>query len=227
MSWINSIKDDTPEDPWGANMSLPSAPRCPTKYMRFYLPYGQSTEVIFLTAKPEVVIWEHQVTVGNDRRNYATCLRHLNQECPLCSQHPTVRAGVKTYRAALFSVIHLTQFELKKGDRAGTIIKNPKLFLVAKEAPYEILGRRAKKLAEKDLTLRGAKFTFTRSTAKTSANVGDDIQFEEMVDLDQYEDTTELNYEELFKPDPELVKAYLQSLSSFSGAAQGSERIPF
>lgn len=231
MSWIEEAVEATKKTGWDSDLSS-DKPKCPSRFLRFWMPKGANTKLVFLTDEPRVVIWEHQIKLRDDYRNWATCLRHLKIDCPLCQvTHP----NIKTYRVGMFTVIDRTVYTIKKGDRAGEEVKDQKRLLAVKGVSWEILALRAKKRHEKGESLRGAQFDVTRGKGEKSHNIGDDFEFDCMADLAEFKDTTELDYETLLKPDPELVKAYLLSLNALGDYTEAAnddtdetvQRLPF
>lgn len=231
MSWLDPVQNEMSSQGWDADLSGPVHIKCATKWNRFWLPYSSQASIVFLTAKPTVVVWEHSVKIGKDFRNYATCLRHLKMTCPLCELSDQ---RVKVYRAGLFTVIDRRSYELKHGERAGQTVSNQKRLFVAKKDTWEILARRAKAREEAGQSLRGAEYNVSRGSDKKCPGVGNDFEFKAMVDLAEFPDNAELNYEELMKPDTALVREYLKALQAegpIGDAAvddlAGHDNIPF
>ena len=227
MSWIDAV----PKPTWETDMSGPRKVKCPSRYLRYWMKSGTSNKIVFITEEPQVVLWEHQIKLGKEYRNWCTCLRHLSVQCPLCE---IADQRVKLSKAGVFTIIDRSEYEIKKGDRAGEVVKDTKRLLMAKQSTWELIGRRAKKLKEKGFGLRGAEFTVTRGTTEKSPSVGDDFEFEGIVDLATFKDATEFDYEELLKPDPEAVKEVMDALKGTSldvghaeGHPQGNEKVPF
>jgi len=208
------------ESGWGVDMEEAGRVRCPTQNSRFWMPTGSEKTIVFLSAKPSLAFWEHSMKIGKSYRNFATCLAHDKMECILCA----LDSRVQKYKAVPFSIIDRSEYETKHGEKAGTKVKDTRRILVAKNQSWEKIARKAKKLEEDGNSLRMAEFRVYRSKDSKSPSTGDDFEFLRMVDPAEFEDTTEFDYNELFKPNPELVEKYvLQMKTLVGGGSEGGE----
>lgn len=178
---------------------------------RFRVPVGETREAVILDDKPDFFQYEHNLKDSDGRWSIFTgCVKDWDN-CPVCES-----AGRESYYAMYLSVLDLTPFETRNGD---TVEFSRKL-LVVKPAQHKKFMR----FYEKEGTLRGAIFEFTRDGDKDSS-IGNDIEFVEFMDEDelvehvrewkdkdgktQTEDCSEpYDYEQLFEePDTEHLRA--------------------
>ncbi len=179
---------------------------------RFYVPVGETREIIVVDEAPEVFVYEHNLP-GPDKkyRTYTPCIKE-DQNCPVCESQDK-----ESYYALMLTVIDLTPFETRSGDEVQF---SRKLMCVK-------IGQQKKFLRffQKNGSLRGAKFAMTRDGEKDAA-IGNDIEFLEFVeeeDLQTYTREWEdkdrkvhtencfevLDYDELF---PEVTEEELRAL---------------
>jgi hypothetical protein len=182
--------------------------------LRFWMPQGTEKKIIFLTDADQCpVLWEHQFQVHGDWKNWATCLKTLGKECPICRHAEVNKGQFARYKGVFFTVIDTSKFT----GRDGVEKSNLRKLLVAKQQTAEKLKKRAEKIeAKHSLGLRGALFEVTRTSADKSCNVGDDFDYEDHVDLDSFPESDELNYEEILAPDPDKAQKYIEMLSDSS-----------
>lgn len=174
--------------------------------LRFWLKKGASARLIFLTAVPSCVLWEHSPKIDGSFKFSTTCPKMLKQSCELCD------AGVYRYRAAFFTVIDTTVWVDKKGKSH----EFTKRLFVAKQSTWEKLQRQHKRREEKGQSLRGSLYTVTRGTSDTAPAVGEDFEFEEMIELGDLpvDLQTEFDYVKLLKPDAEQVKSLAKRVTA-------------
>ena len=143
------------------------------KKRRFWLPPDKSAIVTFLDS-PSFFIREHQLHIGGSWQNYETCLSDFDN-CPLDE------AGMKPSYVVAATIIDHTEFVLKKGPNAGTLIKNQKRLIVFKStARLKILKQKERK--EGDLTY--CQFEATRYTAK-ECSTSEDFQYIKTLTLEE------------------------------------------
>ena len=194
------MSEETPwwDTGWEANMEGEKNGSA-SNNLRFWLKKGSSAQLIFLTDVPQFVSWEHNPMIDGKFKNPVTCPKMMKQPCELCN------TGVYRYRAAFFTVIDTTEWT----DKKGKVHEFTKRLFVAKQSTWEKLQRQSKRRAEKGESLRGAVYTVTRGTADTAPAVGEDFEFEEMLDLNDLPEElrTEFDYGKLMKPDVDLVNS--------------------
>lgn len=192
--------------------------------MRYWMPKGSERKIIFLTDGdgpngPPPPIFEHNIKLGGSWRNWFTCLEPLGIPCPLC-QYANENDGFgRRYKAMYFTIIDTHEFEGRDGKKK----KNQKRLFVAKKDTVEILRRRFHDLAEMGKSLRGAIFKVYRTNSDKSAAVGEDFTYIGHADLDAFPDTTQFDYAEILKPDPEKVKKVITSLGGAVGGGGPKE----
>ena len=214
-SWLQSGID--------ADMSEPRKPSGDSSNNRYWMPKGESRTIIFLSSGVQeagdvATIYEHQMHLHGNWRNWHTCLEPAGQECPICKWQKE-HNEFKRYKGMFFSIIDTHEFT----DRSGTTRKNTKKILVAKRGTQEILQRKFLSRYENGETLRGAMFKVYRGTDSKSPAVGDDYEFQKMVDLSGFEDSEPHNWEEILRPDPDKVARAMSQLRSEKGIDDGSD----
>lgn len=179
------------------------------KKRRFWLPPDKSA-IFTMLDSPSFFYREHQLFIGGNWQNYETCLSDFDN-CPLDE------AGMKPSYVVAASIIDHTEFVLKRGPNAGTVIKNQKRLIVFKStARLKILKQKERR--DGDLTY--CQFEATRYTAK-ECSTSEDFQYIKTLTLEEvkaFAPTTMLgksgqqepvdpaewikpfNYAEVFKP---------------------------
>ena len=186
----------------GVETSMEGDPRSGGANIRYWMPPGSEKTVIFLSEGNDApVIWEHQYKQGNSYKNWSTCLQPLGMTCPLCAAADASKTSGR-YKGMFFSIIDCTEFT----DKGGNKRVNEKRILVAKASTADIIKRKYISRVDAGGGLRGAKFKIYRPKKDTSAAVGEDYEFIEMVDLAKFEDTTPFDLMEIAKPDPEKME---------------------
>lgn len=143
------------------------------KKRRFWLPPDKSA-VITLLDSPSFFFREHQLYIGGSWQNYETCLSDFDN-CPLDE------AGLKPSYVVACTIIDHTEFVLKRGPNAGTLIKDQKRLLVCKStARLKLLKQKERR--EGDLTY--CQFEATRYTAK-ECSTGEDFQYIKTLTLEE------------------------------------------
>lgn len=202
-------------------MNKPAVTRDETRNLRFWLRPNETRTVIFLTAKPEFCVWEHNVKINGKWGNHATCLKMIKQECALCL------AGEYASGVSVFTVIDLTEYTDKKGVKHEAT----KRLFVAKSETLSRLQHQIKKREEKDQSLRGAVYEIHRTEGDKIPRVGDDFEFQEMADLSALADTgidiVEFDYPTLFKPDPDRVETYAQAIGGSGSVGAGAKQVKY
>lgn len=150
---------------------------------RFWLDLEDNSEatITFLSGELdqygqfEARAWEHDGIQHANRYNQFLCTKD-QEPCPLCA------AGNKPYLATFLSCINHSPYTIKKGPKAGTVLKNRKMLYVAKPATVAILT----KLAIKRGGLTGCTFEISRHGDK-EPKVGSMFEFVQKSTLEQIE----------------------------------------
>lgn len=167
-----------------------------SRQRRVWLPVNAETKIVFLDGVP-FKFWEHQVPIDGDFRNWFTCLRNLDKEgCPLCDYSEKHRdaKGKAThgrYLVGMFNVIDRGEWT----DNDGNKHKDELKILPVK---ITMLKRFKKKADRYGGSLEGHEFIVSR-TGKKMANIGDDWEHTEEVDLKQFK-VDKFDFKEMFKP---------------------------
>jgi hypothetical protein len=153
---------------------------------RYFIPASelqQPKEVMFL--EPDCInAWQHHYKDNGRWGNWETCPRLTGIKdddgnpvpCPLCDKDDNVTTGL----LGMYTILDVTGWDTDKGHRMSIKILPAKSELVAK------LERRKIRLEKDGLNgLEGAIFTVVRDTAQ-SDNCGNDWQYEETVDLQEF-----------------------------------------
>ena len=148
LSWILGEGDD-------ADMVGDHVPT-KTGNLRYWMPKGQERKVIFLTDyEKSVVIWEHQLRLNGNWRNWFTCLEPLGVTCPICQYAEANDGQFRRYKGRFFSIIDTHEFK----DRSGATRSNVKKLMCCKKDTSEVLKRLSDDCKERDGNgLRGAMF---------------------------------------------------------------------
>ncbi len=188
--------------------------------MRFWLPRGEERRVIFLTDGNEAAkVWEHQVRLNGDWRNWFTSLKWCGIEPDPLLEFTEETGMFKRYNAFVFTVIDTHEFT----DRNGNKRKNLKKLFLAKKDTAEILKRLYLKRVDNDEGLRGAMFDVYRTNSDKSASVGEQFEFVKMVDIDSLEDSEPYDIGEIFAPDPDAVSDAVRQLRFEHGVVKDSK----
>ena len=182
---------------------------------RFWMPKGETRKIIFLSSgagDDVATVFEHQLNIYKNWRNWHTCLEPAGVECPICKFNRE-HNQFKRYKGMFFSIIDTTEFT----DKSGNSRKNLKKILCAKRGVAEIIKRKYLSRYENDETLRGAMFKVYRTPDDKSPSVGEDFEFIKMVDLAGFEDAEPHNWEEILRPDPEAVARAMAQVRSERG----------
>ena len=193
-----------------------------TSAFRFWMPPETEKKVMFLTANPEIFLYEHNFRLGKSWRNWATCLRMLNLPCPMCE------AGINCYECAPFTIIDMSEYT----DKQGKVHVNEKRLLMAKSATWAKLARQHRKLQEKGKSLQGAVYTIARFTGQKSSSVGDEFDFEEHFAVDEVAtafgvDCSEFDVKDLLKPDKDVVDAYMKQIGAVSNLDTQAKKVQY
>lgn len=130
---------------------------------RLWLPPDSSTKFTFLDSVAPFFLREHQLFIGGSWVNFETCLSDFDN-CPVCD------SGNKPSYVVVFSGIDHSEYTLKKGPNAGTLIKNSKKIAVFKStARNKILKQKERR----DGDLTGCTFEITRYGEKDNASGGE------------------------------------------------------
>lgn len=145
------------------------------KPFRFWVPVGETKEIVILDDKPDFFMYEHQLkNPATGRFDVNTgCVRDYDN-CPVCET-----TGHESYYGMYLSIIDLTPYDAKNGD---TVEFSRKLLVVKSGQQKKFIRR-----FEKEGTLRGAIFEMTRDGNKDPV-IGNDIEFLEFMDEDELGD---------------------------------------
>ncbi len=184
--------------------------------MRFWIPKGEERRIVFLTEGNQAKrIWEHQVRLNGDWRNWISSLTWFGHKDDPLKDFCDETGMFRRYNAYAFTIIDTQEFV----DRSGQKRKNVKKLLLAKRDTAEILKRMYLKRLDADTGLRGAMFDVYRTNSDKSASVGEQFEFVKMVDLSAFDDTDEFDLSETFFPEPDRVKEVVAQLRRENGVA--------
>lgn len=129
---------------------------------RFWLANDTSTKVTFLDT-PQFFLYEHQLKIGGNWRNWFTCLKDIDT-CPICEsgEHPSyvVVATVINHR--------------KWTDKENKVHQNEKQLIVFKGRARQ---RIMKQIERRDGDLKYCVYELARGTQNTEASTGEDFEF--------------------------------------------------
>lgn len=224
-----------PTKPWwdsgaarGVDAPMVSTGTGGTRNLRFWLKQGERRKIVFLTdsagdAGPPPPIWEHNFKLNGHWQNWVTCLEPLRVPCPLCAW-AAANGKAKRYQAMFFTIIDTTEFT----DKKGVVRSNERRLICAKNQTVELFRLRVADLSEMEppKSLRGSLFRASRTEEDKSPSVGNDYAYLGHTDMDRFDETAQLDYLELLRPDPEKVVAVVAALNSGGGmpAAGGDDR---
>ncbi len=163
--------------------------------LRYWMPKGEERSIIFLTEGNQAKkIWEHQVKLNGNWRNWFPSATWLGESPDPLKEFSEETGFYKRYNAYVFTIIDTHEFT----DRQGNKRKNVKKLFLAKRDTAEILKRLYMRRLDNDEGLRGAMFTVYRTNSDKSVSVGEQFEFQKMVDLSTLEDTEEYKIGEIF-----------------------------
>ena len=156
---------------------------------RFFIPPGESREIIVMDEEPDFFRWEHTLRGPDGRFNlHVPCIQE-NDNCPACEEHPNNPA----YFGMFLTIVDTTPYV----NRDDVEIPWSKKLLVVKPAQQKKITR----LFERHGTLRGMVLSMTRD-GERDASIGNDIEFIEILDEDalqeyvtEYEDKDRKKHE--------------------------------
>ena len=212
--------------PWesegGLNAGLGSANKSSrgSSNLRYWMPKGEERKIIFLTEGNKApIIWEHQVRLSGDWRNWFPSLEWLGISPDPLKEFSEETNQFKRYTGYAFTIIDTHEFT----DRQGNKRSNLKKIMIAKRDTAEILKRLYQKRLDNDEGLRGAMFNVYRTNSDKSAAVGEQFEFEKMVDLSAFEDTEEFDWSEVFAPNAERQAEVVAQLRREMGLSSGDK----
>jgi hypothetical protein len=129
---------------------------------RFWMPPGASTFITFLDDGP-FTYREHQVKIGDEFRNWFTCLASTGKRCPLCE------AGQRASFVGAYSVLDHSKYT----DKKDVVHQHERRLYIAKTKTLALL----QELSSEYDGLTGCMFKVTRSKEDKSPNVGDILIF--------------------------------------------------
>lgn len=139
---------------------------------RFWMKPQSSTEIVFVSSEPAVV-YEHQLKIGDSFKNWFTCLKGLEDTCPICD---------KENQRALAS--HLTIVDLTKWiDKKGKIHQFELKSIVGKALTAKLWKRKNATRIEAG-SAEGMKMGLYRVARDTDkqANCGSDFEYIRQID---------------------------------------------
>lgn len=142
------------------------------KPFRFYVPVGETREIIVCDDQPDFFMYEHALKDAEGRwgRLFCGCVKSFDN-CPACAA-----TDKESYYAMVLTVIDLTPFKTRDGH---TVDFSRKLMIVKPAQQKKFI-----RFYNKEGTLRGALFEMTRDGDKDSS-IGNDIEFVEFVSEDE------------------------------------------
>ena len=143
------------------------------KVFRFWIPKGESTEIIILDDQPTEFRHEHNA-IGDSGKwdEFHNCVKATHGDhCPACQSMEK-----PSYYGMFLSVLDLSEYTAKNGDEVTFSRK----LLCVKPFTFERWKKRIDRCIEDNGTLRGAVFELSRSSGNTSPATGDDLSFIEM-----------------------------------------------
>lgn len=183
------------------------------RFLRFFVKKGTTKEVIFLTeAETAKSFFEHRVKIGNTFNNFFTCLRCIGESCPMCeySKQNDSKDNQSYARAGtLFTVLDVTPYENKDGKE---VVTPRKRLLVAGSRMLTTISATYEVLKKSGHSLRGYKFIVQRTPKKMSLSTGDVWIPQGSVDLSDFEDVDELDYQTILAPDRAKMEAALKRM---------------
>lgn len=195
------------------------------KLWRFWMPEGADRRITFLDGELDSdgmldinMLYEHGIRLNGNIENFV-CTADIDQTqpCPICEK------GEHNSFVGVMTIIDHTEHTIKKGPKAGQVVKNTKKLFVAKQATLKQLT----KLAQKRGGLAGCTFDVSR-TGDREPGVGNQFDFHEK--FDSYEEMAEAfgmkiedlqpaNYEEelRYRTPDELIELGVGKGASKSG----------
>ena len=205
------LEEDLPENPSTGGGS---------RNIRHWMKKNTERRLVFLTNGGSApAIWEHQVYLDGNWRNWHSCLQTMGMPCPLCQFAAKNKNKYSRKAVRFFTVIDVDGYT----NRDGIEVKNQRRLLAAKKGTVEILKRRFATLQKQGKDLRGAMFNVYRSNEDKGPSVGTDFEYMEHVDLSDYPETDEFDYAELLAPDVDAVKAAAEKLYMVAGGGGSAE----
>lgn len=164
---------------------------------RLWLPPEVSMVGLFASNDP-FCLWEHQLKIAGDWRNWFTCVRGLDgyEFCPLCKLADKIKKFWRYYAGA-YKIIDRSEWT----DRDGNVRKDTPRLLVARKDSLAIFRNQAKKRDG----LRGCEYDVFRS-GKKAASIGDSWDFirklsdEELISEVGPDKAKDIDFVEHFKP---------------------------
>lgn len=191
----------------------------PTFTRRFWMPQGSEKYVVFLTeGNVAPIVFEHQVQLGGDWKNWFSCLEPLGLKCGLCEYAEDNNGRFKRYKAMMMTIIDTSEYK----DRTGKIWKDQKCLMACKKDTQEILKLKYLDRLEEDEGMRGAMFRVIRTNSDKSCNVGEDFTFKKMVDGEQFDDIEPFDIAEVCAPNEEAVAKTVSRLTREKGGAKAA-----
>jgi hypothetical protein len=133
------------------------------RVFRFFVPAGESKEIVILDEKPDFFMWEHNYKENGKWGNFASCCKEW-ETCPACDKYPDNHS----YFGMYLTVIDLSEYT----DKQGNEVEFSRKLLLVKPSQQKKITR----LYERHKTLRGMHLEMTRDGEKDSA-IGNDIEF--------------------------------------------------
>lgn len=203
---------------------------CATRNERFWLPKGGDRYIVVLDPSIDelIAVWEHAIKM-RDWRNWCTCLCHLDMDCILDGMSDNPKMACSRYKMTPLSIIDTGEYEIKRGPKAGTKVKNQRRLFAAKMPVVERWARRWKTELELAVTkgVEPPKFQYSmwkvfRGNGDQSPNTGDEFTFIKNVDPAALPICEPYDYTDLLKPDLELTMKYAKHLRATGSTGGGS-----
>ncbi len=176
---------------------------------RFWLPKEETKEISFVDDKC-FRIFEHTFWIDDSPGN-ATCIAKRDSRgnpkkgtCPLCD------SGNKASHTGFFTIVDHTGYENKDGKQVKDIV----CLLPAKYYTLELIRAKYKKLSG----VIGRRFSVTRTGAKQAPVVGDDWDYMDKEDVDDYE---AISYEDILAPYSTSEMKEIAHLAEWRGKKHG------
>lgn len=161
---------------------------------------GEYEKALFASNEP-FVVYEHQVKIAGDWRNWFTCRKGMEGGCPICDAAGKVEKYFR-YQVGLYTVIDRRGYTDKEGKKHEYTVR----ILPVKKKQLNKFKMKSKDLEKRGVTkggLKGCQFLVARSDGDKIPSIGDDWEFDKVVDLEkEFSDVTEFDFRSMFFPQP-------------------------
>lgn len=143
---------------------------------RLWMPAGSTREIVFVDNEP-VTIYEHNWKANGSWKNWATCLRGIEDECPGCSE----LGETNRYYVGIYTVIDISEWTDRRGNKHQFEIN----LLPAKLKSLKKFRRKAAERIEAGGTgVAGCLYRLARD-GKEDPSIGGEAEFVREVDMDK------------------------------------------